>query len=372
MLKILAIFVFFISFYRIPLFNPNYYISLVFGLFVFFSILQRLPEKINLFVSFSGNTIAIILAVFFFYFLAIDLAGSLKFDNASNSFFIRLISFFFLSVFPAYFIYNNCKVDSKKKIIDVIFLSFLLQLFIWVVTYVDPSLKTAIYSLMGNKDSVNLYDYNMGSRGFGMSKEINYTTPYLMVLISLILVKNNYLSLVTLPTQIINSNMAIIASFIGLFFSNLKFSYKLIIVFLSIIFITYFGEEVFSRLYSELDAGGYRTIDALFGRHFFALNTGIFEHMFGAGIYVFQNGAERSSDMGWVIMYNYGGAFFVILFLIYLAVSSFLISGKSFFSLAWFASGVLLNTKGLLFGPNAYVFMTVLLSFFSYNKKLKW
>ena len=371
MYKIIAIFVFFVSFYRISLFNHNLYISLFFGFLGLIMLL--LSKNIEFLLRTAGGVVTLILGLLTLFAFTLDVAGSLQLGNIGNSFFVRIMAFFLLSVFPAYFLYSFYIKKNKEKLMEVIFISFFVQFLFWFLTYLIPEMKIYVYSLMGLANSVNLYDYNMGARGFGFSKEINYTTPYMMVLVSLLLVKKNILSIVTLPTQLVNSNMVVIASFIGLFSSKIKLYYKFLLIFLILIMILLLGEVVFSRLYAELALGGMRTIDILLDRHVFALNGNLFEHFFGTGQYVFQGGAERSSDVGWVIMYNYGGMLFVVLFFLYLITASFSIFGKNFSALAWLASGIILNTKGLLLGPNAYFFMTVLLSFFSYkNKTIKW
>ena len=367
MFRLLAIFVFFVSFYRISLYNHNFYIALLFGLYGFLLVFSA--KEFRFLLRSSGRVIASIIAVMLSYSFSIDVAGSLQVSNLSNSFFIRIIAFFFLSVFPAYFIFVIYIKNSRKKLINVVFWSFSAQFVFWVFTYLIPDVKIYIYGLMGLKDSVNLYDYNMAARGFGISREINYTTPYMMALVSILIVKKNHLSFVTLPTQLINSNMVLIAFSIGLFLAKIKLRYKIITLLFVMLLVFYLGEAVFSRLYAELASGGTRTIDILLDKHFFALNSGVFEHLFGTGQYVFQGGAERNSDVGWTIMYNYGGVFFVVAFMLYLITSSLLIFGRGFVALAWLFSGIALNTKGLLFGPNAYFFMTVLLSFMSHKTK---
>ena len=123
------------------------------------------------------------------------------------------------------------------------------------------------------------------------------------------------------------------------------------------------------RLQDELNSGGARTVLALLEDHFYFTNLGVFEFIFGAGNYMFIPGSVRLIDSGWVNLVNYGGFFYAIIFLFFLALLAF----KAFYSRVyfsiWFLAGVWLNFKGLLLSPNAFFFILFIFLMNKFYKK---
>lgn len=362
MINLFGVIIFFITFYKISFFYSYAYPSLIVGFFCLFLFFYK--KNRDLLVSSLGVIVLFVFFALFFNSLIIDFfSGSLK-SNLFNSFFVRLLSIFFMSLLPAYFVCNFLIKGRYEDIVKIITISFYIQLFFWVVTFMNPSLKIVFTSLMGgSENSVNLREHNLYVRGFGLSGDINYTTPFMTVLVSYLFLRNITLGFLSTLTQIVNSNLVLLSVAIVLLFSKIKLHWKIISgCFLIFIFLS-LGKDFFPRLYGEFSSGDSRTVNALFYNHTVFVAKDFLGHFLGEFEYTFKGGASVSSDIGWVIMYNYGGFVFTVEYVLLLLALSVAAFGKSWFSLVWFFVGVLLNMKGLLFGPNSYYFITFICIF---------
>ena len=167
----------------------------------------------------------------------------------------------------------------------------------------------------------------------------------------------------------VNSNLVLVAVVVAMVFSKIKLRYKVFLAILGVGLIYFVGEAVFPRLLAEFSNGGSRTILVLLSKHIVIVNEGLWEHFFGSAVYSFQGGGSVSSDIGWINMYNYGGAVLLVLyffFLFFLSASAF---GYGVLGLVWFGAGLILNTKGLLFSPNSYFFITFVFLFLNYGAR---
>ena len=121
---------------------------------------------------------------------------------------------------------------------------------------------------------------------------------------------------------------------------------------------------MFPRFYDEfIIGGGTRTIDSLIDKHMILLAPlDAFSAFFGFQQNISSTISDLpiSSDMGWVIIFNYGGGLFIVLFTLYLLLLSLAAFGKTKLAIIWFAVGVIFNFKGLVFGPNGYMFTSYL------------
>ncbi|MEW9027813.1 hypothetical protein AB2475_16805 [Salmonella enterica] len=284
-----------------------------------------------------------------------------------SSFFIRTLMLVVLSILPAYLLVCNLKGD-ESRLKKIIILSIWIQIVLFLLMYFSDGTKHTLYSIFGMGDSVNLLDQNDRVRGFGLSTEINYMSPFLMIFLCFFILQNKYfLLLLTCLTQIVNSNMAVLAIVTALVFSRIKLSTKIIaMIFLSIIVFSV-GVIVFPRFYDEfINNGGTRTLEILIQQHVFTIGTvDWFTSFFG-----FQQNISSSipdlpvsSDMGWVIMFNYGGGLFILQFVLLLFALSVAAFGRTKLALVWFLVGILFNTKGLALGPNGYMFITFIYIF---------
>ncbi|MGN5519646.1 hypothetical protein VF673_12295 [Halopseudomonas sp. Lyrl_26] len=369
-MSFLSVVLFFLTFYKISLFHSSFYLTFVFS--VFFIIFALKGYRV-FFFSIGLGAILSFLAILFFSLSVDAVTGSLV-TNFTNSFAIRSLSIILISAVPAFllvFLFLKFDYDS---VLNVIVVSFWVQFAFWLITFLDPEIKFFLTGLMGGGiDAVNLREHNLHVRGFGLSNEINFTTPFVMVLVSFLLVKRFAIGFVSTVTQLVNSNLVVVAILIGVFLSKASFfSRFLSILVVSVVcfFVYQLGDEVFPRLFSEFGGDGSRTVRALIDNHVIFLNNGVWGHLFGEGVYVFQGGFSLSSDIGWIHMYNYGGVFFTLLFVLFMFFLSVAAFGKSLLGVAWFGAGLVLNTKGLLFGPNAFFFVTFIFIFLNYGKRL--
>lgn len=361
-----GVFFFFITFYRLSLFYPSFYLACIpafFGMLLFFNSLRTR-------IIFSKKSIKIF-ALFILLFLYCGVLDYFQ-NNISleASFSFRILLICILSFFPAYFLQVLFVRDDVSNLNKIIKYAFILQTLIFIIMFINPSLKIFLYTIFGLKDSVNLSGQNLLTRGFGLSSEINFMSPFLMVYISFLVLKRDLLlKIIIFLTQLINSNMVLIAGGLGLLFGGANASLKLLSFFLVIILYYIVGEvviqEYLPRFYDEyLEGGGGRTVSALLSEHMFAVQKiDLFSFLFG-----FQENVSSSvvthgrfSDIGWVIMFNYGGVFLIFLFLLILFVLSASIFKNKIYIMLWFLIGVLFNTKGMIIGMNGFFFLSFLL-----------
>jgi hypothetical protein len=306
------------------------------------------------------------------YSFAIDISvGALR-NNLSNSFSVRFVAMLALSCSTAFFIQKFFIGGDIKKIRGIVFTAFIVQAVFWVVSFVDPNIKILLYKIMGQGNSVNLRSHNINARGFGLSTEINYTTPFVMVLLCFTLLKSKIMLIATTLLQLANSNLVIFAGILGIIFSkSQKLSFKLVMISSFIFAVVWSGPILLPRFFAEFfgDSSS-RTVLILLENHFVLIYQNFTELMFGTGEYTFQEGHSVSSDIGWVIMLNYGGVFFVIMYLILVSLAILLSFTSNSTRVLWFISALILNTKGLLLGPNAFFFSLSLFVFFVHSRKL--
>lgn len=284
-----------------------------------------------------------------------------------SSFLFRFLLLFSFSILPAYFLASKLK-DGRVDLTKIVSIAFWVQIVIFFVMYFSSDAKQILYSIFGLGDSVNLNEQNMRARGFGLSAEINFMTPSLMIVISFLLLdKSKYLRVFCALTQIVNSNMAVVAFLISIVFSNVKFLTKIIVGILLSLCVVLAGHIIFPRFFDEfISGGGLRTINYLLDKHLFAVGSvNIINFLFGFQVNISSTIPDLRvfSDMGWTIMFNYGGFVFVFLFFVFLALLSICAFGKSKIALVWFLIGVIFNTKGFLLGMNGYMFISFIYVF---------
>lgn len=360
-----AIFVFFITFYRISFLSSSVYLLFfpaILGFICFFSKYKKIEisrKYFPLFLIFSFLSFYCGLLDFFQPKISID-----------SSFLFRMFTIIFFSFFPAYYLVKVILKGDNYKLERIIKYSFLIQTFIFILMFLIPSLKIPIYSVFGMADSVNLYDGNLESRGFGLSSEINFMSPFLMIYITFLIFKDNiFLKSLIFITQIINSNMALISGILGILVGGGKKYLKLFMLFLFLLIYYFFGisliKNFMPRVYEEyILGGGSRTADILLSDHVFLLDKlDIFSFLFGFQMNISSSVTQqgRYSDMGWIIMMNYGGFVLIFLFLILIFCLSKLIFSNKLYAIVWFLIGILFNTKGMIIGMNGYFFLSFVL-----------
>ena len=367
-MKILAVLIFFLTFYRVTFLFPYAYFALLFAFLGFSTFIW--PSQRKKFFESIGFLPFLILFFIIFYSLVIDVITGSLFSNFTNTFVVRGISLVVISAFPAYFLVSYALKWDYKSALDIIAVAFWIQFLFWALTFFDPNFKYIINDFMGgSNNAVNLRGHNLEVRGFGISSEMNYTSPFMTVITCLLLVRRKALSIVSIFTQLINSNLVVVAVIFGLIFSRIGVFYKVSLGFLAFSCAYLIGDLFLPRLIAEFKSGESRTVNALVDNHLVIINDGYFGHLFGEFLYTFQGASQITSDIGWIHLYNYGGALFVLLFILFLLSLSISAFGYKFFSLVWFGVGLVLNTKGLLFSPNSFYFVTFVFAFLNYGER---
>ncbi|NMT95774.1 hypothetical protein HKB31_18605 [Vibrio alginolyticus] len=366
----MAVLIFFISFYRITIVSSSFYLSLFFSLSAIAALLIN-SEIRNQFKTAIGYKLLFSSIAMFLWVFCIDIFSGIIVISPNAAFSVRIISLFLLSVFPAFFI--NCFFikGDERKFIYVISGGFLIQTIFWFLTFVYPDVKVMLYSFIGSPNSVNLRDYNIGSRGFGLSNEINFTTPFMMVFIVMTYYRNLLFKGIILVTQLFNSNLVLLALLIGLVNGKTSFLNKVIILTLSVLSLFFVLAAYVPRLGAELDGLGMQTIGALLGDHVFFLGDFLSDYIFGPFRYVFHGQDIYRSDIGWVIMANIGGGVLLFLFLIFITILIVRVSTSLFSVVILLSIVVILNTKGLLLGPNAFMFTMFFILFHNYYSRMR-
>jgi len=365
---LVALLVFFLAFYKISIFHPSLYgifpFVLMFSFIFFFSSIRKeilININVNLAYWFLG----------FLFFCAINDTVGAGAKSFSTLLSVRLLSIIFLTLIPVIGLKYLLRSDYflLKK---VIFYAFILQTGFWVATFLSSDIKISLYSFMGHSNSVNLRSHNLMSRGFGFSTEINFTSPYVMVLVAFTLCYKALFRYGIFITQLFNSNNVLISFFTSLFFtadSNYRrLLYSFLVFFISVLFV-YFSDVlgIIPRLSDELKAGGMRTLNILIQEHVHVLNANIFEHLFGTSLYIFDENSSVRSDIGWLIIYNHSGALGVLFALIIFIILCFRAFGMGSIFFLWFFSALWLNTKGLIISPNSFILMLLIFIFFNYR-----
>ncbi|HAT8486706.1 TPA: hypothetical protein I7187_10715 [Vibrio vulnificus] len=369
MKKIVFILIFFICFFRISIFHNSLYLAIPVAVLGIASLVVD-KSRLNFFLNAIGNLSLFILLYFLIFSIVIDIVTGSIFVDFLQTFTIRTVSLFVISIIPAYYIVFFYIKGSSKRILDLIYWAFIIQTIFFILTYADLSFKTSVYNVLGASNSVNMSEMNFSLRGFGFSNEINFMTPFLMTVISLFYFRGLLFKVVIFSTQIINSNNVLVAAILSLFFSRANLLAKITLTSLGILGFVYFSSEYLPRLTAELDSGGQRTIGYLLNSHFFTFNDGVLQNLLGSGIYVFGGLAKKISDVGYVILYNYGGILMLILFLLFIVTINFRLGLPIYFKVLWLATGLILNFKGLVFGMNGYIFFSFLVIFnYQYNMR---
>lgn len=373
---ILAVFLFFVTLFRVSLISPNFYLALLpaFGGIILLCI-KVISGSLKLNFSFKATFLMFLVFFSTAYCFILDLSQDYFSVNASFS--ARIITIIIFSILPAYFIsekYINTRKISLKKLIYV---SFVIQTVFFFITYASPDLKKVIYVIFGLGDSVILTDDFIRLRGFGLSGEINFMTPFLMVFLSLLMFNKNWLfKVVILLTQIINSNLAVFGFALGLISRKTKAYTKIFsVVSVFLIFQAMLSYNIFRdyfpRFYNEFleDSDGGLTTASLLNDHVFTvrkIDPLTFLFGFQENVSSTINSNQHFSDIGWVIMFNYGGMILILLFISIIIVLSFMSFQSKKLALIWLTVGLILNTKGMIVGLNGYFFITFTFIFTRY------
>jgi hypothetical protein len=237
--------------------------------------------------------------------------------------------------------------------------------------YIFPSLKVPFYSFFNLSESVNLSVWNLESRGFSIVPEMNFLGTIITGLLALILFKNYILKLTIFFSQVINVNTTILSLLI------LKINIKNYVVFSFVVygFLYQFSdliELIAPRLYMEIDSGFTRTIYILLQDHVVLLYSNLIQIFFGVPMNILPHANYfYASDIGWIILFNYGGLFFTFLFILFFIYFLKDISISKRGKNVIFILFLLFNFKGLVLGPNVFWFFLWMFHPYGYSVTFK-
>ena len=364
MSKILFSLVFFVCFFRISILYSNAYLALLFSGSILISFMNK--SKLVACVSRAPAYIWFNMLLMFCYALILDMYSGSLFSNPSSSFSFRLIFLLLCSILPAYYIVERHLKGNIEKLLSCMVMAFTLQIILFIASYMSTDIKILLYDILGASASVNLNNDNLTARGFGFSNEINYASPFLMVLLSIYFMRGFLFKFIIFSCQLLNSNNAIVAAILSLAFSKVSIIKKGIMFISCFLLLSYFAVEYFPRFQREFSSGGSDTLQFLFDKHFFFLNEGLLEVLAGTAEYIYGGNEEYLSDIVFVIIFNFGGLLFTVLFSFFIISISINTKVSPIFSVMWLLAGIILNSKGLALGANAYMFMSFL---FIFNSK---
>lgn len=320
------------------------------------------------------NPLIISSIVLIFYVVARDLAAVMA-GSASELASIRFAAALGLSVLPAYFL-SNLAGGDQRFLKRVLLLVLVIQSTFFIFMFAYPESKPVIYNFFAMGDSVNLYEWNMFSRGFGVSSEINFLAPLATVFIGVLVLSSLKSRLAILAMQVLNTNFALFGAL--LLVSGAKVTRVMAFVTISLLVLILFYKSVAGylelvapRLYAEAASGFSRTASALISDHLHILTDGTLEALFGTGAIIasVDNIFHLRSDSGWIILYNYGGIAMLALFMFF--TITLILPFKDMMKplkLPLFLVLFLANTKGFLLGPNAMIFLISLLHFSAFGE----
>lgn len=366
---LMAFLLFFVVFFRLSMIIPFLYLAFIPAFFgIMYLVRNFMITMGNGLVSIDRKNL-LLLSIFIIIFLFCLVFDLFQKSHSFQSYFtVRLFMLFLFSFVPAYYLVNRFIKGDLKLMERILVYSLWVQIVIFFGMYISPELKRLLYTFFGMSDSVNLWEQNAKVRGFGLSGEINFMTPFLMIYMSFFMMKRRY-ALITLIclTQIVNSNMAVIAAIIGIGCSRLNINIKIATVLILGVLVYSLGAVFFPRFYDEFVSGdGTRTLDILLQQHVFVVgNLDFFNIIFGLQQNISSSipDIKQSSDMGWVILFNYGGLTFITLFLFLIFTISIATFGMTYQAIIWMLIGIIFNTKGLVLGSNGYFFLSFIYMF---------
>jgi hypothetical protein len=361
---------FFFVFYRLSILNSGVSMNLLLGLlFLLTSFLSKKKYKFdkNTAILMFVSTLLLIYSIIIDLYLINDIIGI-------NSFFsIRLLSIFIMS-FSSSLFFKSFFIKNSEDLYFLLRFTVIVQFFFFILLFFFPNFKPIVYGLFGAGDSVNLLDWNMNSRGFGIGSEINYTGPIITVIIAFISFRSFLFKLLVFISQITNANTTLITLLHFLKKNHLKKLFLFLVISILVFFsfdININIESFFPRFNKELETGFTVTILYLISDHFIILNESILDYLFGVPVMLIPGANSLlSSDSGWIIMLNYGGIIFIALFVVFLILIISKLRASFSFKIFILIIGLLLNFKGLILGPNAYFYLLFLFSSFGNNTLL--
>ena len=306
--------------------------------------------------------------------LTIDLVSGGLFSAGLRSQFATALRFV-LYIFIAYsFVFHLCPDASavRRAVIHAV----VIQIAIAVIMLVSSSAKIFFYkSLSGYSGAEKVFrDHFFSVRIFGWSEELFFTAPVFIVLA--VLVFGPFRSFYRYPAfavtsliALMNARVALVSfALLGVRFKDVLFSiifcmFLIMIVALGLSPIGGRAGDIVAYIAADFSSGGSRTVQILLNDQL-VFPDNIVGWVLGNGLYFYGAAAESTSDIGYVIVLQFGGVLYllawVFLFLSLIFRAVFGWGVRVLLVLIFLA----LAFKGLVFSGNAFTAFLLVLAFY--------
>lgn len=323
------------------------------------------PALFNRFAARLGFSFFLVLAFIFLWSLVIDFfsGGFTKAGLRSQS---AVVLRFMLTILASFFVAMIVSGDREEAFRKFTIYAIAAQVFLGFLMFFFPEAKHLFYSgISGYTGEEKVFrEHFYHSRIFGWSEELFFTAPVFMALATVYFWPARFsftysvFSFSTLLISLFNARLALLGFVLG---AGKRFSWGQLVVFvlffsflIAVVLAVSWDMPAVQLFLADFQGGGSRTVSILLDRHIHFLFEDVAEMLFGVQEYLYAvPNRERSSDIGWVIILNYGGVVYLFLWLCLVIV----VLAKAFPYPKQFFFGLLLVVaaafKGLVFGGNA-------------------
>lgn len=373
MRKLLKVSFAFIAFFRPAIVLPSIpstVLILPFAIIPLFTSWQKILRPIALLRG-AAFALLIILAWSF----AIDLVNGSLMVMGFRSQFATAVRFL-LYVYIAYsLVFSLSATDNDLR--STLLWAVGLQCAIAIVMIADSRVKNFFYvTISGYSGTEKIFrDYFFDVRIFGWSEELFYSAPAMMLAVVILFAQGSSAKwlvqfLVAFAVAILNARISLSALTLLPFRTGGKLVFILPLSAAVVFSLAYFDTfsqnkqalSYYEYLLSDFDSGGSRTLKILLDAHLI-FPDGFFDWVFGGGVYVYGEGAPRKSDIGFLIIVNFGGLLYLVA---WCSLLGFLIWGSTSSSFGRFGLFLVfsaLASKGLIFSGNAMTLLLLVLYF---------
>lgn len=307
--------------------------------------------------------------------LTIDLVSGELVQRHVRSMFLTSLRFFLYILIAYWLVYSIFRtVDGLRNafvtavVIQLVFMSAML---------VSPVFKHfVIFRLSGLSERSKLASEIIDNvRGFGWSQELLYTAPAACFLVAMFLTigastPRFALFIGTMIFAGVNARVTLI--FLLGYMRELRFLLNIITVSIFgilIIAVLVYSDDIVYKLSDywqwwsyTLGPDGLRPLQRLKAGHFELPESGV-QFFIGNGEYLFGDGGARTSDIGYLIVWNFGGLVFLIAWLCIFFTLAFSAAGSSRDAIIIVIAFLVLGVKGLVFSGNGFSAVLLTLAF---------
>lgn len=327
------------------------------------------PKYLAYVFSGFGLYFSTIISFCILYSFVVDYFFS-SFSSVSHSmtgYFVRLFVFYLSAAFLSFYVIKG----SFRNLDNVLLFVVVIHCVFAVIMIFNPGFKLFMYhDISGySLDHKVFYSHLYETRTFGWSAGLFYLAPVFLVFYYILFLGSKSKVIYTLVglalvvlLSVINARLAVVAIPFALI---IRFGWISSVIpalaFFFVFFFAYFFFDIglLNNFFEEFRYGGMRTLNILFEGHVHYLLAG-FQNIFGSFYFIYDNPtAPVHSDIGWLILLNYGGWFLFILTLVALWVLCRYAFVDFKDSIACFVFLLLLGVKGVVFNGNAVIALLV-------------